>query len=650
MRAPRLPLAAIVCLVVSLGVPATTTAADPVASSPNADQVLVRYRADSTRAQRGNVARNLGLDVVRSSVDGRNQVVIGRGVSAATVRRLLSQDPNVQAVAPNYQRELADEITDEPGFDLEWGLRNTGQSINGTAGTPGIDIDGLEALRITEGGPGIVLAVVDDGIDFSHPDLAERAWTNPGEIPGNGIDDDLNGFPDDVNGWDFCNNNASVHDANEDFHGTHVAGTIAASLNGSGVVGVAPGIKLMALKFIDNDGCGFDSMAVDAIDYAASFGVRIINASWGGKGFSEDIDAAIADSHALFVAAAGNSGVNIDASGISFYPADSTLSNVLTVAAIDQRGSRASFSNYGKTSVDIVAPGTNILSTFPDGEFAFLNGTSMAAPHVSGVAALGLSVAPSLSTAALKSRILTRGVTLPGVVGTTLTGKLVNAMRVADAFGPSAFPINRHGINVGSIVGSTVSTTLAWPPATDDHSGVASYVVRRRIGTGSWSILNSAIPSTSYKVALPFGTAMQFAVAGRDGVGNVGPQAESPPVTAVLLQDGSSLAKYTGTWSLVSSSSASNGKFHRTTRAGASVEFKTTARAIAVVGRKGPSNGKAKVYVDGAYVQTIDLHRSSVQSKVVVFNKSWPANGFHSVKLVVVGNGRVEVDAFAILR
>jgi hypothetical protein len=124
-------------------------------------------------------------------------------------------------------------------------------------------------------------------------------------------------------------------------------------------------------------------------------------------------------------------------------------------------------------------------------------------------------------------------------------------------------------------------------------------------------------------------------------------------VTAVLLQDSSSLAKYTGTWSLVSSGSASNGRFHRSTRAGASIEFKTTARAIAVVGRKGPSNGQAKVYVDGAYVQTIDLRRSSVQSKVVVFNKSWSVNGLHSVKLVVVGtagHARVEVDAFAFLR
>jgi hypothetical protein len=213
--------------------------------------------------------------------------------------------------------------------------------------------------------------------------------------------------------------------------------------------------------------------------------------------------------------------------------------------------------------------------------------------------------------------------------------------------------VDRHGINVGSIIGSTLSTTMTWPPATDDHSGVSSYVVRRRIGTGSWSIIASALTTRSLKVSLSFSTATQFGIAGRDGVGNVGPQAESPPVTALLLQDSTSLAKYTGTWSLVSTSSASNGKLHSSTRAGASVEFKTTARAIAIVGRKRTGNGQAKVYVDGVYVKTIDFYRSSTQSKVVVFNQSWPTNGLHSVKLVVVGTSgrpRVEVDAFPILR
>jgi subtilisin family serine protease len=656
MSAPRQPLAVVIGLIACLVAPSVARAAEPATSSIEADQVLVRYRSDSSQAQRRNLVRNLGLDVVHTSADGRNQVVVGRGVSPATVRRLLDEDPNVEAVSPNYQRELADEFTDEQHFDLEWGLHNTGQSVNGVSGTADIDIDGLEALRITTGSPSLVVAVIDSGVDFSHPDLADRAWTNPGEtgvlaLPG--VDDDGNGYVDDIHGWDFCNDDASVYDANQGGHGTHVAGTIAASVNGTGVIGVAPNVKIMGLKFIKSSGCGFDSMAIEAIDYAASFGVPVINASWGDAHRSLPLESAIADGNALFVAAAGNDGLNLDSGSNDFYPAESPLANILSVAAIDQRGNRASFSNYGAAAVDIAAPGTNILSTWPSGQFAWSNGTSMAAPHVSGVAALGLSVAPSLSTDALKSRILARGVTLPGVVGKTVTGKLVNAMRVADVVGPTALPVDRHGINVGSTIGSSVSTTLAWPPATDDHSGVSSYIVRRRAGSGSWTILASALTTRSFKVSLPFNTATQFGIAGRDGVGNVGPQAVSPTVTAVLLQDGTSLAKYSGTWSVVSSSSASNGKLHSSTRAGASVEFKTTARAIAVVGRKGPSNGKAKVYVDGAYVQTIDFYRSSTQSKIVVFNRSWSTNGVHRVKLVVVGTSghpRVEVDAFPILR
>jgi subtilisin family serine protease len=653
MSAPRHPLVLVVAVVACIVAPGVAAAAD---TSPNADQVLVRYRADTTPSQRANVAQDLGLDVIHTSADGRNQVVIGRGESAATVRRLLGEDPRVEAVSPNYRRELADEFTDEQYFGSEWGLHNTGQSLNGThpeTGVADVDIDGLEALRITTGSPNVIVAVVDDGVDFSHPDLAGRAWTNPGEIPGNGIDDDGNGFRDDIHGWDFCHNDATLHDGNEDGHGTHVTGTIAASLNGSGVVGVAPGIQIMALKFINNTkNCGFDSMAIDAIDYAASFGVPIINASWGGVTRDLALESAIADTGALFVAAAGNQHLNLDSSSYNFYPAESPVANILSVAAIDMDGDRASFSNYGASTVDIAAPGTNILSSYPGG-YAWSDGTSMAAPHVSGVAALGLSVAPSLTTTGLKSRILTRGVTLAGVVGKTVTGKLVNARLVADAVGPTAFPVDRHGINVGSIVGSSVSTTMIWPPATDNASGVSSYIVRRRVGTGSWTILASALTTRSYKVSLPFNTATQFGIAARDGAGNVGPQAESPAVTAVLLQDGTSLAKYAGTWSRVSASSASNGSLHASTRAGASVEFKTTARAISIVGRKGPNNGKAKIYVDGAYVQTIDLYRSSTQYRVVVFNRSWSTNGLHSVKLVVVGTSgrpRVEVDAFPILR
>jgi subtilisin family serine protease len=666
MRATR-PLAVVIGLLLTLCAPSIATATESgdasidVADVPaaNADQVVVAYRDDTSGSERQEVASDLGLTVISSTPDLQTQVVRGRGVSAATVRRLLADDPRVEAVAPNYQRELVDDVTSEPQFHNQWALDNTGQTILGTKGVAGIDIDGKEALQFAAGSPNVVVAVIDDGIDLTHPDLVDAIWTNPGEIPGNGIDDDNDGFIDDVHGWDFCHNDADPSEVGIDWHGTHTAGTIAASLNGVGVVGVAPGVKILPIKaFEHGPNCvggmapGSDGLIIAAINYAKKLHVPIINASWGGAGKSAVLDSAVANSGALFVAAAGNNGQNLDSKGIDFYPAETNAANVLSVAAVDQKGAKPSFSNYGALAVDIAAPGVHILSTVP-GDYGFSDGTSMAAPHVAGVAALGLSVAPGLTTAALKDRVLSRGTILQGVVGKTLTGRIVDAMRVADVTGPSSSPVNRHGINVGQVIGSSLSTTMVWPPATDDHSGVSSYIVRRRVGTGGWTILDSSLGTTSYKVSLPIGATQQFGVAARDGAGNVGPQAESPAISAVLLQDGTSLAHYSGTWSSVSTSTASNGKLHSSTRAGASVTFTTTARAIALVGRKGPTEGQAKVYVDGVLASTIDLHRSTSQSKVVLFNTSWATNGSHSVQVVVVGTAghpRVDIDAFAVLR
>jgi subtilisin family serine protease len=651
--------------------PGAIVAAEPPTSEA-ADEVVVRYRADTPRAERAQIAREHGLTPVRTSRDGRTQVVVAEGRSPATARRELKGDPRVLAVADNFKRELTDDITAEPGFEFLWGLHNTGQHLNGERdqiGTSDVDIDGLQSLRLVRGDSDVVVAVVDDGIDFSHPDLASRAWTNPGEAGAkatNGIDDDSNGYIDDVHGWDFCNDDNSVHDPVQDFHGTHVAGTIAASLNGTGIVGVAPGIKVMAVKFIDGSTtCGSDDMAINAIDYAASFGVPIINASWGGPDPSSVLDLAIAESGALLVAAAGNGGlsgvgINIDApDGPRFYPANSTLPNVVTVAAVDQTGKLASFSNYGTTSVDLSAPGTNVLSAIP-GEpgcnpcWAWIAGTSMAAPHVSGVAALALSVMSGTpGPVALRTRVQSTGQALASTATKTATGRLVNALRAIDTVGPVATPINRHGINVGTIVGSTVSTTMTWPAATDALSGVKSYMIRRSLDGAAWTTLISSTTTRSYKRTMSFGTPTRFQLYARDYADNLGKGATGPNVTATLLQDGTSIAKYTGTWSNVNLSSASGGRLHRSTRKDATVTFTTSARAIAVVGRRGPLNGKAKVYVDGVYKSTIDLYRSTYKSRVVVFNTSWNTTATHSVKLVVLGTSgrpRIDIDAFVFLR
>jgi hypothetical protein len=216
------------------------------------------------------------------------------------------------------------------------------------------------------------VAVIDDGVDFSHPDLSARRWVNPGETPNNGVDDDANGYVDDVNGWDVCHRDNTVHDDGDDSHGTHVSGTIAASVNNQGIVGVAPNVEIMALKFLSDNGtgpgCNSTAGAIEAIGYAKKMGVKISNNSWGGGAFSQALKDAIDSSGQLFVAAAGNGGpdsVGDNNDATPMYPASYASANIVSVAAANNRGSLGGFSNYGKTSVDISAPGVSILSSVP---------------------------------------------------------------------------------------------------------------------------------------------------------------------------------------------------------------------------------------------------------------------------------------------
>lgn len=661
--------AATLLAVAALVLPTVPSAGAATSPAAAADELLIRFTANATPAERRAVERAYGLTKVRGDAKGRNEVVQALGRSPAAVARRLAQDPAILAVAPNHRRALALDPAAEPAFPEEWGLHNTGQAIDGTepvTGTAGVDIDGVEALRYGLGSPKVVVAVIDDGVDFSHPDLAARAWTNPGEagaLAANGIDDDGNGYVDDVNGWDFCNNDNSLHDAGQDGHGTHVAGTIAASLNGKGVVGVAPGIQVMALKFLDDSGlCGWDAMAVEAIDYAASFGVRIINASWGGEDPSTVLDAAIGSSGALFVAAAGNNGENMDApGGVRFYPAASTKPNVIAVAAIDQKGRLADFSNYGSKSVDLGAPGTNILSSWPASRdcpspcYAWSAGTSMAAPHVSGVAALAGSQRPSLlaDPIALRARLLSRGRAMTATTGLTATGRMVNAWRAVDFVAPVITPPTRFGIGTGTVVGGTsVRTTIGWTAGTDDRTGLGSYDLRRRAPSG-WTTVSAATTSTSATSTLTYGSAYTFQLRARDRAGNLSGPADSPSVTPTLHRDSSSLATYGSGWSVAASSAGTNGSLHTSSRAGASMSIGFTGRSIALVAPRGLSRGSVKVYIDDVYASTVSLYRTTYQARVVVFSRGWGDRAPHRVRLVVVGttgHPRVDVDGFVVVR
>ncbi|WP_165886813.1 S8 family serine peptidase [Scopulibacillus darangshiensis] len=278
-----------------------------------------------------------------------------------TAKKLV-EEGTVESIQPNYKyKPLA--TTDEPLFNKQWALENNGQSINAQKGAENVDLDAVKAWDITKGSEDVIVADIDTGVDINHPDLKDSIWTNKGEIPDNGTDDDGNGYIDDVHGWDFYNRDNTVYDKKQgDDHGTHVTGILAASENGKGVVGIAPRIKVMPLKFLGPQG-GTSAMAIDAIAYAKKMGARIINASWGSGPNDPALKTAIENSGMLFVTAAGNYGWNIDDK--PSYPASFDSPNILSVAAVDNSGKLASYSNYGANSVDIAAPGTDIMSTVP---------------------------------------------------------------------------------------------------------------------------------------------------------------------------------------------------------------------------------------------------------------------------------------------
>ena len=378
------------------------------ALSFDSSQILVRFRADvSDRV----IAELRGSDTqigdAIALVPGLRTVRLS-GITVDKAIARFKQNPLVLYAEPDYTVH-ADLLTNDPKLtngDL-WGLHNTGQKL----GKPDADIDAPEAWSITTGSANTIVAIIDTGINYTHPDLAANVWKNIDEVAGNGIDDDSNGFVDDIYGYDFANNDADPKDDND--HGSHTAGTIGAvGNNGKGVVGVNWQVKIMGLKFLNAAGSGSTSNAIRAINYAVANGAKISNNSWGGGANSTALRDAIQNAgnqgH-LVVAAAGNGnilGVPQNTDKTPSYPASYNLPNIISVAATDRYDKFASFSNFGATSVDLAAPGVGIWSTVRGTGYKSLSGTSMATPHVAGAAALLLSANPSFTYSQLKQRIL----------------------------------------------------------------------------------------------------------------------------------------------------------------------------------------------------------------------------------------------------
>lgn len=366
---------------------------------------------------------------IKSTIPGQNIVVIKRPVFEinSSVIKLMAQNPNVEVVEPNFIYR-ASKTPNDPMFGQLWGMLNVGQADAGKQqGVAGVDIGAQQAWDIETGSKDVIIAVIDTGVDYTNADLNPNMWTNDAELNGKpGVDDDANGVIDDIYGYNTITNSGDPRD--DHGHGSHCAGTIGAKGDdGKGIVGVNWNTRIMGIKFLDAGGSGTLENAIKGIDYATKMGAKILSNSWGGGGVSQTLKEAIERSNSagtLFVAAAGNESNNNDAN--PSYPASYQVPNVLSVAAVDNKGKLASFSNYGKSTVHVGAPGVNILSTTTAGYEAW-SGTSMATPHVSGIAGLLASHDRNMTALEIKNRIITTALPMADLRGKVRGAGFANA-------------------------------------------------------------------------------------------------------------------------------------------------------------------------------------------------------------------------------
>lgn len=420
--------------------------------APN--EVLIKWKSSSSASKRTtlkstlNIKKqeifpHLGIELLELSTT--------EGSDVLDLVKRYSNHPDIDLIEPNYFYTTTSTLPNDPMIDSLWGIHNSGQSD----GLIGADINSVEGWAIQKESPSIKVAIIDTGVDWGHPDLVDNIWQNIGEDadgdgqilewdgtkwifdPGdeNGIDDDQNGYIDDFIGWDFANNDNNPYD--DHAHGTHVAGIIGAKgNNGIGITGVTWEVQLAPLKFINKQNRGRNSDAIKAINYAVAMGFPISNNSWGGYGHSfflrEAIQQASQQNH-LFIAAAGND--NNDNDAIPNYPSAFDLGNIISVAATNNKDAFLSISatkgsNYGATTVDLGAPGHRILSCFPDNSYGLADGTSMAAPFVTGACALLLEENKGKSYSAIKEQILNGVDEIPALNEITVSGGRLNLYKV----------------------------------------------------------------------------------------------------------------------------------------------------------------------------------------------------------------------------
>jgi len=497
-------------------------------------EVIVKFTRPAGARDMAALRAGIGGRRIRS-LGPRTELYRLKGLRVKDAVAKYRGDPHVEYIEPNYI-VTASGVPNDYYFPQLHALQNTGQ----LGGTPGADIHAVPAWDVFTGSSGVLIGVIDSGVDYLHPDLAANMWTNPGEIPGNGKDDDGNGYVDDVHGYDFRNHDGDPMDDNG--HGTHIAGTIGAVGNNvQGVVGVNWTVRIMALKFLDASGSGTTAGAIEALNYAVKMGARITNNSWGGAPFSQAlldaIDAAGAAGD-LFVASAGGGGADNDLD--PEYPASYASASIVAVCGTDADDNLAGFSAYGATSVDLAAPGADILSTYPGASYSFYSGTSMATAHVTGVVGLVWGRFSALGPLEVKDRVLETVDVLPALAGKCLTGGRVNAYAALTALPlvtAAATDVEPDKLNPGA-KGGWVTVYLELPEGIDP-SGVALETVR----------LNDAVPAVVARCRLedwnhnkvPDWT-FKFE---RGSVAGVLPEGDSVPVT--VTGEIPETARFTGT-------------------------------------------------------------------------------------------------------
>ncbi len=503
-------------------------------------ELIVKYRAGVSAERRAAVEAGLrSVTHVRTLGLIHAEHLRISGIPDEEALRRLRASTDVEYAEPNHY-VYAQVVPNDPSFSLLWNLLNTGQG----GGYAGCDIKASQAWDLFTGDPTLKIGVIDTGIDYTHTDLAADIWTNPGEIPGNGKDDDGNGYVDDVHGYDFVNHDGDPMD--DGTHGTHVAGIIGAVGNNAvGIAGVAWQCRMVAIKFMNASGVGTEADAISAIGYSVTVGCRLTNNSWGnmsgGQAMLDAINAAGAAGQ-LMIFAAGNNGWNIDA--VPFYPPSYVAPNMITVTSTDGRDLRPTLSNYGAVTVQLGAPGVNVYSCKPGNLYQYLTGTSMAAPHVTGTAALAMGRLPYATMAQIRQLILANTDPIPSMAGITSTGGRLNAYKVL-LNGDAAHPSRVTNLAIAD-TGST-ALGLSWTAPGDDGAvGTATrYDLRRSpsaIDSANFAAatpvaiaapLAAGIAEYAQATGLAFSTRYHFALRAIDDFGNAGPVSNDATVSTL---------------------------------------------------------------------------------------------------------------------